>query len=178
MNLVERIADAWQVLLGKPSRGEILASEEIAALKRDAANLTLELQEAKSAVESLRRMLQETNAHQAAASLDPMEEVLAQAAGPLSQLRMQASLMATGKEISGKSVMVLASEVAAVLEAAGLEPIGKVGEETVFDPVSAEPLSSGPTLSPGAPVVIRFIGYGYNGEVLRKALVEALGEKE
>ncbi len=173
MNLVERIADAWQVLLGKPSHGEALAAEEIASLKRTGANLTLELQEARTAVASLRGMVEEME--ERAGATDPLEEIFAQVAGPLSQLRLQESLIAVGKQISGKSVMALASEVAGILEDAGLEPIGSVGEETVFDPALAEPLASGMALSSGAPVVVRFIGYRYEGEVIRKALVDSRG---
>lgn len=177
MNLVDRIADAWQVLLGKPSNGEALAAEEIASLKRAGANLTIELQEAKTAVTSLRSMVEEMEHRHGTAATDPLEEIFAQVVGPLSQLRLQESLIGGGKQISGQSVMVLASEVGGILEGAGLEPIGRVGEATEFDPALAEPLAAGVALSPGATVVVRFIGYRYKGEVLRKALVDSrMGE--
>lgn len=172
MNLVERIADACRVLLGKPSQGETLAAEEIASLKRTVANTSLELQEARSAMTSFRGMVEEMEGR--AGATDPLEEIFTRVAGPLSQLRLQDALIGAGKEISGKSVMVLASEVAGILEGAGLEPIGSVGEATDFDPSLDEPLAAGLALSPGAPVVVRFIGYRYKGEVLRKALVEAI----
>lgn len=172
MDLVERIADAWRVLLGRSTNGEILASDEIAALKSELASLGLELQEAKSTVRSQREMLDELEARSPIGAADPLEEIFVRAAGLLSQLRLQASLMAKENDVSARSVMALASELAAVLEQAGLEPIGDVGDRTPFDPIAAEPLSAGTALSSGTPVVIRFIGYRYKGEVLRKALVD------
>jgi len=81
--------------------------------------------------------------------------------------------MAVGREISGRSVMALANQMIAVLENHGLEPIGVTGEQVAFDPATCQALSAETAFQAGAIVTIRYVGYRYNGRVLRRALVDA-----
>ncbi len=172
MPILDRIIDAWLALIGKPSAEVRAAADEIASLNSDVARLNLDLRDAQETVSALREKLSELESHASQCSSDGLEGLFGKLAAPLSQMRLQDSLIATGKEVSGASVMALARQLMNAIESAGLEPIGACGEEIPFDSERCGPLSAYRSFSPGEPVVVRFIGYQYNGRVVRKALVE------
>lgn len=172
MTVFDRFINAWLVFTGKPSAEARAAADELISLKSELARLRLDLREAHETVNALRERLQELESHTIRHSSDGMDGLFGTIAAPLSQLRLQDSLMEAGKEISSTSVMTLARHLMNAIETAGLEPIGSCGEEILFDPEQCGPLSADSSFSSGEPVVVRFVGYRYNGRVIRKALVE------
>jgi len=172
MSVFDRFINAWLAFTGKPSAEARAAADELVSLKSELARLSLDLREAQETVDALRDRLQELQSHAGQHSSDGLDGLFGALAAPLSQLRLQDSLMEAGKEISGSSVMTLARHLMNAIETSGLEPIGSCGEVIPFDPEQCGPLSADRSFAPGEPVVARFVGYRYNGRVIRKALVE------
>ena len=174
MSTVNRLTDAWRALLGKPSKRESAMKEEMLTLRRRLEAMDLELKEAGETVAVQRLRLHKLDSTPSADADNLLEGVFGDVAAPLSQLRMQASLMAQGRDVSARSVMALASQVVETLEDHGLEPIGVTGEEAAFDPATCQGLKAGATFAPGHAITIKFVGYRYNGRVLRRALVDSV----
>jgi molecular chaperone GrpE (heat shock protein) len=172
MIIRSRIINAWMAFTGKPSAEARAAADEIVSVKSELARLSLDLREAQETIQALRGKLQELESRTSQNSPDGLEGLFGELAAPLSQLRLQDSLIGAGKEISGTSVMTLARHLMNAIETAGLEPIGTCGEEIPFDPGRCGPLSADRSFAPGEPVVVRFVGYRYHERVIRKALVE------
>lgn len=176
MSMVNRLGDAWRALLGRPSLRESAAADEVLTLTRRLGSMDLELKEARETVAVQRLRLDRLESVCSAETGNSLERALEDLAAPVSQLRMQASLMGRGRDVSGRSVMALASQIVQTLENHGLEAIGVTGEEVAFDPATCQPLSAGVTFAPGQAVDIKFIGYRYNGRVLRRALVDSASD--
>ncbi|MDQ7784595.1 MAG: hypothetical protein RDU20_17050 [Desulfomonilaceae bacterium] len=172
MNITERLLDLWAVVRGRPTSGEHSVHAQAASLRKEIGELGLELAEARERVAALRSRLDELTRTEHNKSTGALADLFSNVAAPLSQLRMQASLLESGREISGRSVMALAAQTADLLEAAGLEPIGATGEAIPFDPRTCEPMASGRSFPLGTTVSVRFIGYAYQGTVVRKAIVD------
>lgn len=172
MNIKERLSDAWSAIRGKPTSGEHAVQARVVALKKEIGELRLELTEARETGAAQRSRLEEIARTEPDLPTEDLTDLFAGLAAPLSQLRMQAALLETGKDITGRSVMALAGQLAELLESAGLEPIGATGGEIPFDPRTCEPMASGKFYQPGELVTVRFIGYGYHGSVVRKAVVD------
>ncbi|MFH1114628.1 MAG: hypothetical protein V1792_11970 [Pseudomonadota bacterium] len=172
MSIKERLSDAWSAVHGKPTSGEHAVQAHVVALKKEIGELRLELTEAREIAAAQRSRLEEiAHTESTRPTVDPTD-LFAGLAAPLSQLRMQAALLEAGKDITGRSVMALAGQLTELLESAGLEPIGATGREIPFDPRTCEPMASGESFQPGELVLVRFIGYGYHGSVVRKAVVD------
>jgi molecular chaperone GrpE len=167
-----RVGDVWRVIVGKPTRGMLESQNDLVGAKSRSAALEMELREAKDTLETQRRRIEELEVNHQLNSSDHIETLLREAAAPLSQLRMQASLMDSGKEIAAAGVMVLASRLSDVLENVGMEPIGSTGDQIPYDSTMCEALSADSSFAEQEPVMVRFIGYRYKGVLLRKALVE------
>ncbi len=170
MNITGRLSLAWKALTGQAGREIQADREEILSLQRRLAATDIELHECQELVSALKSRIEALNA----ARTDPptAEELFTALAAPLSQLRMQAWLMGTGKEISSRSIIALANQFASLVERAGLEPVGDPGESIRFDPELHEPLSAQECIPNGGPAIVRFIGYRYRGRMLRRALVQ------
>lgn len=170
--VLDRLCEAWKVLWGRPSSGESASQEELLEARRRLAEKGLELQEAGAALAALRSRLENMEREARVKEEKPLDALLENLAAPLSQLRMQRHVLDSGSDISGRSVMALAVQVVGFVEKAGLEPVGNTGEEIPYDPLIAEPLSRDAFPTNGEAVIVRFVGYRYQGKVLRKALVE------
>ena len=145
-------------------------------LQSQVQRLTLDLQEKERACQELAGAL-ERQAGQAAEVLESqldarMEALLHDAAGPVTQLLTQADLLEQGKTVLVSDALALAKKVIKTLQANGLELTADLGETTPYDPEKHLPLNAGAALQPGQPVRVRFVGVGFRGRVLRKALVE------
>jgi molecular chaperone GrpE (heat shock protein) len=152
--------------------------ERALALEREVQSLRLELDERDRAVtnlsEELERQRSGASARVAEAVETQVEQLLADAAAPVAQLRTQMHLLeAEGKPVQARDVLAVAKRLVRTLEDNGLGLEGSVGEAVPFDPNHHEPLSAGVALTPGQPVVLRFVGVVYRGKLLRKAGVEA-----
>jgi len=172
MTIRVRLSDMWSAVHGKPTSGEHAVQAHVVSLRKELGEVGLELAEARDLLAVQRSRLEELASAEKNEPTGALAGLFGSLAAPLSQLRMQASLLESGKEISGRSVMALAAQLADLLESAGLEPIGSTGKETPFDPQTCEPMVSGTTYQIGAAVLVRFIGYAYRGTVVRKAIVD------
>jgi molecular chaperone GrpE (heat shock protein) len=165
---------AWlDRLLGRTDGAD---AESLVALRREAQDLRLQLEERSRQLAGLqkdrerRQAAEETRAAEAVTA--KVERLLAEAAGPATQLLTQAHLLeAEGKPVQARDVLAVARRLVRVLEEEGLTLDGRPGERTAFDPNRHAPLA-GEAPAPGAAVVVRFAGVGYRGRVLRKAGVE------
>jgi len=172
MAIAQRLAAAWRALLNPVSQD---AEDTVLALRRELATVQLERQETRDALERARaqmKALEETIARRVEDRVEArLQEFFANLVAPLSQLKLQEALIASGTEVASRDVMILVRQFTGAVEAAGVEPIGQVGETQAFDPEINQPVGEA-ILTPGAPVVVRFPGYRFRGRVLRKAFVE------
>jgi molecular chaperone GrpE (heat shock protein) len=175
MNIKERLSDVWSAVRGKPTTGEHAVQAHVVSLRKELGELGLELAEVRDLQAAQRSRLEEIARNEKNQPTDALADLFGSLAAPLSQLRLQASLLESGKEISGRSVMALAAQLADLLESAGLEPIGATGHEIQFDPQTCEPMVSGRSFQPGGLVSVRFVGYVFEGTVVRKAIVDGDG---
>ncbi len=172
MKLRDRFSAAWRAFLGNPSREIMEAQQQLVSMKRELANVRMDLRGARETLSDLRARLEELESGQDDyAPDDRFQDLLEDLAAPLSQLRMQHSLIEAGKDISSRNIMVLVKQLAEVVEKAGLEPISRSGEEILFDTRIAEPLAADTAFAEGEVVVTKFNGYRYRGRIIRKALV-------
>jgi molecular chaperone GrpE (heat shock protein) len=173
-SVFSRLADAWAALLGRPSVETQAVRDELVSVKRELAAIKLDLHEAREALALFRSRISERDDEDAHSLNDALEDLFTGIAPALSQLRMQAALMASGRDITASSVMALARQLMEAVQTAGLEPIAEFGKEVSFDPHMYEPLAADLSFSNGERVVVRFVGFRYKGRILRKALVERL----
>jgi len=175
MTLIKRLTAAWQFLAGRtmPTAPQ---DEEILALRRELAETRLHAQELEKQLGANRHQLSMVETmreeHVRQSTTAQLASLFRRLAAPLTQLQLQDALLQQGKEVGVRDVMVLARQFADAVQQAGLQLIGSVGERQPFDPEWAQPLVAGVALNAGEEVIIRFIGYRYQGQVLRKALVE------
>ncbi len=150
------------------------AQADALAVQSEVQQLRLELAEKEGLIQQLKADLerersqgQQRSARQVQES---MEALLAELAGPLSQLFTQDHLVSVeNKPLQARDVLVVAKSLARGLQNRGLTLEGAVGEYTAFDPDHHQALSAEAQLAPGQLVVIRFSGLSYQGRLLRKA---------
>jgi hypothetical protein len=165
---------AWlDRLLGRSNGAD---AEGLLALRREAQGLRLQLEERSRQLAALQKVRERQQAGEetraAEAVQTKVERLLAEAAGPVTQLLTQAHLLeAEGKPVQARDVLAVARRLVRVLEEEGLTLDGRPGERAAFDPNRHAPLA-GEVPASGAVVVVRFAGVGYQGCVLRKAGVE------
>ena len=108
----------------------------------------------------------------AGAGADQMEALFKKLAAPLSNLAALSALADEGREVAAADLVSLLRSVEKQLKAAGLEPVGRVGETVAFD-VAVHQRMSGGMVSAATPVVERTPGYRFGGKVLLMAMVTA-----
>lgn len=177
MSFLHRLKAAWQALWFPHAKAMPESDdEELLSLRRDLAGVRLELQEARDALageRGRRKAHEEGQATMIKEGLQTyLEDVFCRLAAPLSQLRLQEALLESGVPVPSQDIMTLARQVAEAIKQAGLDPIGAPNTVMRFDPEAAQPLTENASFPPGEKVIVKFIGYRYQGQVLRKALVE------
>lgn len=151
--------------------------ERLLELEREAQGLRLELEERKQVVANLKQELERQcngeSARVAEAVRARVEWLLSDVAAPVAQLLTQAYLLeVAGKPVQAKDVLAIARRLVRALEDEGLMLEDSVGEILPFDPDRHEPFSASVSVTPGQPVVVRFVAVAYRGKILRKAGVE------
>ena len=176
MSLVQRLAAAWRALVSPSALPAPMPEDPTLMLQRDLAAIRLDLQETQAALVAERARTAALDKAQATLVQEGitahLEALFIDLAAPLSQLRLQAALLDAGTAVAAADVMALARRCIAVVERAGLEPIGTTGEVMPFDPETAQALGEGVQIAPGDTIRIRIAGYRYHHRVLRKAFVE------
>jgi molecular chaperone GrpE (heat shock protein) len=176
MNVPATMMAIWNILRGRPTAAETAIQEHSVQLGRQLAEIQLDLMHTNDQLERCRSRLVELEGLLGQAVSSGADDLLRDLASPVSQLRTQAAMLESGADVTGRSVMALARQVISRLESAGLEPIGSVGEQCVFDPETCEALRAEDAMNPGEPAVIRFVGYRCGDGVVRRALVERSNE--
>ncbi len=157
------------------------SSERVLALEREVQKLRLELDERNRLVASLKTESERRSSNSAAyvteAVKAQLEQLLVDLGAPVSQLITQAYLMEVeSKSVQAKDVLAVAKRLVRTLQDGGLTVEGSVGQIVSFNPNYHDPLSTGTSLKRGQSVMIRFVGIGYRGKLLRKAGVTAVEE--
>lgn len=161
---------------GRSPTAQPLEDERLLALERQIQNLRLELAERNQLVDKLKQELERQRTSESdrltSAVQTQAEQLLTDAAAPVTQLLTQAHLLEQGKPVQAKDVLVVAKRLIRALEDNGLSLTGSVGETVPFDSNLHDPLSASTSLTPGIPVVVKFVSVSYQGKVIRKAGVE------
>ena len=150
--------------------------ERLLALERQIQDLRLELAERNQLANKLKQELERQRKGESERTITAVqtqvEQLLSDAAAPVTQLLTQAYLLEQGKPVQAKDVLVVAKRLIRALEDNGLTLTGSVGETVSFDSNLHDSLSASTSLTPGVPVVVKFTGVSYQGKVIRKAGVE------
>jgi hypothetical protein len=91
----------------------------------------------------------------------------------LSQLATLRHIADSGREVRAADALKLGAKLEQALQELGLERIGEVGAETVFDPALHQRMSGG-DVRDGDSVRVRFVGYRFAGQTAVKALVSRI----
>jgi molecular chaperone GrpE (heat shock protein) len=172
MNILDRLSDAWNGITGQTAESARAHQDEILSLKRQLAEAVLELRESQAIVAAQKSVIEDSVTARTICDTDHMEDLFTALAAPASQLRVQAFLMNGGKELTGQSVMALAGQFVTLVERAGLEPVGSIGDRVEYDPALHQPLSAQASILDRESVIIKFVGYTYRGRVIRRCLVQ------
>jgi len=150
------------------------AGERQLELQATVAGLEMELRERD---EQVRQLKNEYSALEAArqraaseAAADQLERLFARLAGTLGNLSVLTAMAEAGREVDAGDLIQLIKGLEKELGRAGLEPIGAVGEKTLFA-VACHQRMSGGAVRDGVPVVVQVPGYRLGEKVLIKALV-------
>lgn len=120
----------------------------------------------------------------AAAAAVSANSLIEEIAGPLAELATLIDLVEDGKSpISARDMQAAGQRLLIACGKHDITREGRVGERRPFDPkrhealTDADPLldislSPAEPLSPGQAVIVRYVGIGYQGQVLQKAGVE------
>jgi molecular chaperone GrpE (heat shock protein) len=151
--------------------------ERLLAARREAQALRLELEERERRLTLLTGELERLRAaeqtRQAEATQASLTRLLSDLAGPVTQVVTQVHLVeAEDRPVRTSDVLAVARRLVRALEDHGLTLDGTVGATAAFDPNRHAPLGEVAGLSPGQPVVVRFVGVAYGGTLLRKAGVQ------
>lgn len=102
-----------------------------------------------------------------------IEELMADVATLITQINSQAYLVEEkNRPLNVRDVLKVAKQFEQVFQKYGIRLEGYVGEIASFDPDHHAPLKMDTPIVEGEPVVVRFVGVGFRGKLLRKAGVE------
>jgi hypothetical protein len=160
----------WRRLFGAPGT----VDDRVPALEREAGELRLVVKGLEETLGNLKQALRDLAARARDEAVHgELAGVVEDLAVPITQLHTQEHLLAKeGKPVGARDVLTVANQVIHLLEDRGLALEGTVGEEVPYDPDRHEPLRAADRPAPGAPVVIRFAGVVWRGQVVKRAGVE------
>jgi molecular chaperone GrpE (heat shock protein) len=144
------------------------------------ARLRLDMRAREAEVVKLReefaRQEQQAAGAARAAGHEAVAGLLRVLAPTLSQLATLRQMAEAGREVRASDALKLCAKLERALEEHGLERIGEVGLETMFDPALHQRMSGG-DVRDGDRVRVRFVGYRFRGETPVKALVSRVGQE-
>lgn len=162
----------WNALLGRAGAGE--AAGDDAQWRAKVAALDLDLAEAKRRAEKMRdeyaSLQAERDRASSAGGQEQVERLFKKLAGPLSNLAALADMAEAGGEVAAADFAQLVRSLEKELARAGMERIGRAGEETSFDTALHQRMS-GATVHAGTPVTVRVPGYRSGQKTVLKAMV-------
>jgi len=181
-NFLARLQQAIAVLSGatatesttSPANTAVPLPDDPTGLKSRIRALELDIEERDARIrnmqqefDQLRRQAEADRTNAGAAELEALARRLAPV---LSQAPTMRAMHAEGKEVRAADLLKLFEKVERILQEAGLEPIGAVGERTRFDTRLHQRMSGG-DVSDGNNVRVRFVGYRFKETILTKAMV-------
>jgi len=154
--------------------------EQRARLLARVASLEMDLVERDQRIEQMRAEYATLQAAReragAEAGQDQLEKLFKTLAGTLGNLNVLTAMAEAGREVEAGDLIQLIKGLEKELHRAGLEPIGQVGEKTLFAVASHQRMSGG-AVHEGVPVVVQIPGYRLGEKVLSKALVSARADQ-
>jgi len=170
----------WSTLLAALlGRAGVASGHEVPAvapadLEARIAGMELEVRERDERITRMRAEYEQLQLVRERAGTDggqsELERLFKRLAGPWATLLAAAALADAGQAVQAGDMAQLVRDVEKVLARAGLEPIGRAGEHTVFD-VAAHQRMSGGSVTEGTSVTVRVPGFRMGGKVLVKAMV-------
>lgn len=142
-------------------------------LQRDLQLLRFELEEHKETIERLKREAEIMRAQEELRAKElvqfQIERVFSDIASPAAHILTQAHLLENeNKPVEARDVLAVAKRLLRALADYGLKVEGRVQESEPFDPNRHEPLGE-QAIRAGAPVMIQFVGFSFQGKVIRRA---------
>lgn len=182
----------WQALLGRPETpapappapaapapatpAPTAPSADVAALRGRIATLEMDVRQRDEHIEQMKReyaaLQVERDRTASGAGRQELEKLLRKLCGPLSNLVTLAAGARGGQSVAATDMAELVEDLEQRLGEAGLQTIGRAGEETPFDVAAHQRMSGGAVHSGGA-VTVRIPGYRLGVKVLQKAMVTA-----
>lgn len=158
-----------QVEAARPDEQLAVARARIAALEMELAERDQQIDRMRSEYAVLQADKERASA---GAGQEQLEKLFKRLAGSLGNLAVLTAMAEAGREIEVGDIVQLVKALGEELTRFGLEPVGKVGEQTLFD-VACHQRMSGGTVGPGTPVIVQIPGYRLGQKILTKALVSA-----
>ncbi len=154
--------------------------EQQAQLLARVASLEMDLIERDQRIEQMRAEYAALQAAReragAQAGQDELEKLFKKLAATLGNLNVLTAMAEAGREVETGDLIQLIKGLEKELGRAGLEPIGQVGEKTLFAVASHQRMSGG-AVREGVPVVVQIPGYRLGEKILTKALVSARADE-
>jgi molecular chaperone GrpE (heat shock protein) len=169
----ERTMFNWlKSIFGKKDKGPVLQ------LEREVQSLRTMLDEQDKVVAKLKKDLHqlqsETEFRAKKFIQTKFEELMAEAASPITQIHTQAHLVEEkNRPLNVRDVIGVAKQFERLFQNRGLRLEGYVGEITSFDPDHHRLLKEDIPVAEGEPVIVRFVGVAYRGKLLTKAAVDS-----
>lgn len=164
--------DVWSPQPGTPD-------EQIAAMRAQVASLEMDLAERDRQIAQMRSEYGTLEAARQTATTGAGQEELARLfkrlAGTMANLGAVTAAAEAGRVVEVGDFVSLIHSLEKDLAKTGMEPIGKVGQQTSFDVTSHQRMSGG-AVHPGTPVTVQLPGYRLGDRVLVKAMVSAAQE--
>jgi molecular chaperone GrpE (heat shock protein) len=152
------------------------ADEQAAEWRARIASLEMDLVERDKRIDEMQSEYAALQAAKERASVgagqDQLERLFKKLAGPLANLSVLTAMAEMGREVEVGDLVQLIKGLEKELARAGLEPMGKVGEKTVFD-VTCHQRMSGGAVREAVPVTVQIPGYRVGEKILIKAMVSA-----
>lgn len=169
----------WAALAGRDVRpqGEAgTGDERLTELRAHVASLELDVADRDRQMAEMRAeygTLQAAKERAAAgAGQDQLEKLFKKLAGPLANLAVLMAAAEAGQEVETGDLIHLLKSLEKELHRAGLEPIGRAGQQAAFD-VACHQRMSGGAVREGTPVTVQLPGYRLGEKILLKAMVSA-----
>lgn len=165
-----------QVEVAPPTVQPAPPDEQAAQSQARIAALEMELAERDQQIDRMRSEYAALQADKerasAGAGQEQLEKLFKNLAGSLGNLAVLTAMAEAGREIEVADLIQLVKALEKELTRAGLEPLGKVGEKTLFD-VACHQRMSGGAVRAGTPVTVQIPGYRMGEKILTKAMVSA-----
>ena len=175
MSVKQYISRLIEALFGKEHSLDDSTSGD-AGLKARIAALELDLKERDQRIAEMQKEYANLQAAKerstSGAGQDVLEKLFKRVVGTLSSIDVLTALEKKGKNVAIADLINLIESIKKEFNRAGLETIGNVGEESLFDTKMFQRMSGG-SVHANTPVIVQAPGYRMGEKILLKAMVSA-----